>query len=321
MAVRSVSFDAPDGGAPVGVDLDGVCSCVEGAPGSCTPRPGAQPVCDDPGGIDDVFDTLLRRLETFSPDVSRIDVNGQIARGDRGMLVELRGYNGAANDTTVFAALYVSGGVEGPDGGAGSADGGVSDGGDAGTVIAHPLPQWDGNDRWTLTPESLVGGTLIGAPVPVYADENAYVRDGMLVARLATDGIDLGVGAFTVSVGDARFVGKLVPEGSGFRVDDGVMVGRLSTRTVLTALAVSEDPFARPNHLCGASATYQVLKGQICGVADIMSTVAADGTGMTCDALSFSVQLTASPAKLGGVRAASPPDLGNCGTTWTDDCQ
>lgn len=66
VAVREESVTgAIDGGAPIGFDLDGVCSCfadtstAHAAEPSCIAPEGGAPACDGDGGVDREIDTLL----------------------------------------------------------------------------------------------------------------------------------------------------------------------------------------------------------------------------------------------------------------------
>ncbi len=314
-ALRRVNVSGTsDAGVQVsGADLDNSCTCSTQA-GSCTPR-SAKDVCDDIEGRDnsagDLFRTLATR--TNSADIfSEKSLNTRLELGQAGMLLEIRDYNGAADDMKVFVALYPSNGVVNAD--------------DAST--ASGTATWDGNDVWTRDPDGLLGGATVpnsNVAIPKYVDENAYVAGGVLVATLDFP-IVLGAssnGNVAVDLAGGRLFGKLVRDGGGYRVEGGQIVGRWPTNKLLPVLSMYSDPLFPSMKLCGESPTYQTLKTLICNAVDVTRDPSKDNAGASCDAVSIAIGFTSYPAQLGPAKTR-PADVLGCpgadGGAWTDDC-
>jgi len=308
-AVSLLDFGAADAGvAPnYGFNLDGFCTCP--MPDSCKPlgSDGGGPPkhCDDDGGVDNSGAALIRQFSSSAGFFDQGYINTMIGKGVFGALFRIKGYNGQANDTKVELSVYVSNGTEG-----------VQQGMPA-------VPQLDGNDKWTIDPVSLLGGTIPdgGAPIPNAYDPTAYVRDGFLVANLD---FPLGIGAgngdglVTVDLSGSVIVAKLEPYQGAFRAK-GVIGGRWPTTKLLKSIAVLHDPFDYDASLCGTNATYQALKPKICGYADITKNPSADGTNAPCDSISLGFAFEGTPATFGSVYGRT--DGGTpCGPQWTDDC-
>jgi hypothetical protein len=308
-----------DGGAPpvLGFDLDTACTCP--APESCAPQKGSALHCDDDGGRDNAGGALLRSLGAFNV-LNQDDINQRIAAGGYGLVIQIRSYNGAANDTRVTVAVSVSNGVSG-----------IEDGG-------TPSPKDDGTDHWTLDPASLLGGeSIVGVDcdrdnsqcVPLFIDENAYVADHVLVGKMDFP-LSLGSGGgistiklnLTGSIVTATLVPTAVAGGSSFALDRGQLAGRWSTAKLLASLAALQDPLSPGQYVCGGDSTYTGIKTRICASADIEADMSLDNTSAACDALSIAFGFTARPARLGKVYAGPPQSAGcaDAGTPFHDDC-
>jgi hypothetical protein len=296
-AAESIDVAAPDGGtAPIGYDLDGVCTCPE--PSSCLRPLGAKPVCDEPdsGGIDLGGTEFLE--QALSVAGGSVRTTAQINRGDRGLLFRLKNYNGTADDKRVEFAIFLSGGNEGAQ---------------SGTPM---IPKRDGTDAWTVDPKSLFGG--VGPPYrPLYVDPDAYVSEGTLVASIK---FPLSLSTVVMRLEAATLTAKVTRVGTGYRLDEGHVVGRWATRDLLTALDTIADPTGAPGTgLCGDSGLYQQLKENICGAVDITADPLLDNKGAFCNALAVRVLFTAGPAKLGALFGLAA-GLHRCGDQWTDEC-
>jgi hypothetical protein len=287
-----------DSGPAPGFDLDGLCTCPD--PPSCV---GKGRMCDRDGGVDNAGGDLMASLSSFGGPILNQDVgNATIAAGQTSLLFVLHRYNGAANDTSVEVSIFAS------DGTPPAADGG-----------AHTPARFDGTDVWTVNRSSALGQS--GPPIlPVYIDHSAYVAGGVLVATADFPLIISGTVNLTLNLQGAAIVARIVRDGAVARLDDGVAVGRATTRTVLTALAVFQDPFVSGGHLCGdASITYQGLKAQICQSVDIATRTADDRTGTPCGALSMGFGFTAVQAIMGPL-APFVDGGAPCGWDYKDDC-
>ena len=308
-AIKSLDFGAGDAGVipSYGFNLDGMCTCPMAE--SCKPlgSDGGGPPkhCDDEAGVDNSGGALIRQFSSSAGFFDQGFINTKIAEGVFGALIRVRGYNGQANDTKVELSVYVSNGTEG-----------IQQGNAA-------VPKLDGNDKWTIDPVSLLGGTIPdgGVPVPNAYDLNAYVRDGFLVANLdfpLAIGAGTGEGLVTVELSGSVIVAKLEPYQGAFRAN-GIVGGRWPTTKLLKSIAVLHDPFDYDASLCGTNGTYQALKPKICGYADITKNPLEDGKNAPCDSVSIGFAFESTPAKFGSVFGKT--DSGApCGVQWTDEC-
>lgn len=319
MAVDSLRLDddsATDAGIAVadGYDVDGVCTCP--GPESCkapaqTSSTAAKARCDGDGGRDNaagkLFTTFAKLSSTFQPSRLR----DGIRKGNTSMVFVLTRYNGAPDDPSVTVSLYLSPGFEGR-----RLDGGVGDAGES-------SPLFDGTDRWTISPTSLIGGaTLVGTDcetattcAPLYVDSDAYVAGGTLVAHL-----DFPIGVsdrFVLLVSSATVTGQLLRQGAGARLERGQVAGRAAASNILSGMGLLQDPFSS-DYLCKNNPTYLNVKQTLCASADVAADPRADNTGAPCDALAAAVAFSASPARLGVVLEEAPAPTTCPG--WRDQC-
>jgi hypothetical protein len=305
------SFAHPS--SPVGYDLDGVCTCP--AAESCTPL-AATSHCDGEGGTDDSAGKIFQSFAALAPNNFSDDAfNNNVNDGLGTILVRIRSYNGGLDDKQVTVILYGSNGIDG-----------IQDGGKVRTP-----PKFDGTDVWTVDPTSLVGGlSLDGGPtcegndnvcVPFYADTEAYVANGVVVAHID---FPVSIGSadslFVLKLSDTVMTAPLVPDDGGlFRIDEGQLVGRWNTAAFLTSLQTIHDPLNRQVFLCGDSGTYTNVKSLACKGSDVMTSPAADNTGQPCDALSIAMSFSTVRAHIGPIYNPRAVALG-CGSSWKDDC-
>jgi len=316
-AVRTLDFGSrDDGGAPpvLGYDLDNTCTCQGMPPAgeSCKPYGDASALhCDLEAGVDNAGLSLVRQFSAFPGFFQQSYINDRLAAGSYGAVVRVAKYNGQLNDTQVEVAFFPSNGT-------------------AGIEMGLPsIPNWDGNDTWTLDPSALVGGVIpdggdIGAK---YIDQSAYVSNGVLVANL---GFPISIGAsqndntLTIELVGAIVTARLSKDGSGnWKVDQGTIAGRWPTNKMLTSLQVLHDPFLLndPNaHLCGSNTTYQLIKTKICTSSDIAVNVLEDGKNAPCGALTVGIDFTSTLAKVGGTFPRTDGGA-PCGLQWADSCQ
>jgi hypothetical protein len=301
-----------DGGAPprFGYDLDQQCTCP--SPDSCNTQASATR-CDDDAGRDNTGGDLLRVFGTFNV-INQDDLNANLQQGLYGLLIQIRDYNGTANDTQVTVSVLVSNGANG-----------IQDGG------SFPVPKDDGNDRWTIDPASLLGGASLSgtdcgknnvACTPIHYDNKAYVSDHVLVASLDFPMSLGGSGSMTAIVlelAGSIVTAKIAPIGKSYGLEDGQIAGRWPTTKLLTGLAALPDPLTPGRFLCADDPTYVDLKKNICASRDIVTDPKLDRREVDCDALSVALGFRATPALLGEVwQKGSPPP--HCGASYKDDC-
>ena len=311
MALQLLDFGTSDGGgAPlrvVGYDLDGLCTCP--AIDSCSPYAEAGTQCDLEGGVDDSTGLLLQEFSGPTNFWDQTYLNNNIAAGNFGAMVHIQGWNGKGNDKQIEVSLFTSNGTPLTDAGIPS------------------VPQFKGNDVWTIDPGAVLGGVIDpdAGPTPVSAyDLNAYVANYTVVANISDMPLAIGSadgqGLVTIELTGAHVVAHLTPFGtSGQFQATGTVAGRWQTRKLLTALQVLNDPFQADASLCGNDAVYQLLKPRICAHQDITTSPSNDNTGAPCDALSLAFNFTAVPARYGPV-FAKPDAGGGCGPTYSDQC-
>lgn len=302
VALRSLNFGASvDAGAitSVGYDLDGVCTCP--GPPSCVTNDVKQMHCDDDAGRDNSGGALLKEFAllsggTFSQDT----LNNNVNRGTYGLLVRIEHYNGGKNDKSVVVSIFVSNGTPpGPDGGAGD----------------HAMPSWDGNDDWTIDSASVFGGADAGRVIPNFADTNAYVANGVLVASIDFPLTLGGSGVVTLDFVGGFVTANVVANGSTFKLTDGILAGRWPTAKLLATLGALQLGGV---NVCPGTQTYKDVKSRVCGAADVTANVTADAAA-PCSALSMGIQFSADPAKLGPVEAR-PTGAPPCPDAGPDDC-
>jgi hypothetical protein len=293
---------------PVGFDLDHTCTCP--APETCVPRATTQH-CDGDGGADNSAGAVFQTFALLDSNFSDDGINQGLGSGAYTLLLRVKSYNGGQNDKQVTFIVYSSHGTNG-----------VQDGG-------RTQPLHDGTDVWTIDPTSLLGGVAVdgGATcegndnvcVPFFADTQAYVSNGTLVAHLDFP-IIVGAGnaQLLVTLTSCEIAAPIVFDGKSYRLDEAQLGGRWGTGGLLTALQTATDPLG-PGHLCGDSGAYQNIKQRICAAADITTNAARDNSGQRCDALSVAIAFSASAAHLGPI-FQNPPGGAPCGVDYQDDC-
>lgn len=305
-ALRSFTLTVgADGGPPVGWDIDRQCTCP--GPPSCIPPSGGDKGCDDDAGRDNAGGKLLQTFTSFATSYDAQRLNQRIQAGEFDLILRLRNYNGARNDTSVEASLFLSNGT------VAQSDGGPK------------VPAFDGNDVWTIDPRSLLGGVAPPyIPQPNSVDTSAYVRDGVVVASLSNADIEFAAGAglasLRVNMTGVVITARLEKNATGqWSVKEGVLDGRWPASKLLPALQSIRVPLTN-EYLCGDSGTYASLKSLVCKSVDIVSSPQNDNTNAPCDSLAFILGFEAPPAKPGPVKAG-PGQLQPCGAAWTDGCQ
>lgn len=302
VAVREESVNGElDGGAPMGFDLDGVCTCfsdkstAHGGGPSCVAPEGGMVACDGDGGADRQIGALLAAYAV--PD------NGSSAGAT--LLLKITRYNGRANDAEVFVGFVASSGVFDRSGcGAGG-------GGDAG---AGPYPPtWKGCDLFALDSESVLPGSTEPA---IYFP--AYVTGNVLVVPPTEKPITLVLGTTSLRVTSAIVSARLIaldaqlqpivppPDvGKLFHLE-GIAAGRVGLTDALRGFATAQA-LTDGGPLCGVPNFFNSVKNTfICPGADITTSAGDDFKNVGCDALSLAAAFTADPAQFGAVRKPDP---------------
>lgn len=288
------------GTAAIGYDLDNVCTCP--GPASCNAAPKKSTTannCDGENGVDNSGAELIQTITLAAG--SDGNPNAAISEGRSGLLIQLAGYNGTADDDDLQITFFSTGGTE--------LDG---DG--------RPIrPVHDGNDTWRVRRDSLFGGNGDGPNyIGANRDDHAYVANGVLVARVD---FPLSFGNIDAILNDMVITARVDGSGATTRLLDGRIVGRWRSSDLLTALDAVADPLVTGGGVCGSSALYQQLKGEICAAVDLRGRASEDSQQplLGCDALGMVMSFTAEVAKLGSAVDRAPP-VHLCGAGYTDTC-
>ncbi|MDB4934610.1 MAG: hypothetical protein JWP87_1582 [Labilithrix sp.] len=305
-AMDSLQFDEQSAGMPLGFDLDDACTCPEDD--TCVPPDGGDRRCDRSDGRDNAFGPLFGQL--LDPFGSRDFATQGIRDGNYGAIISLSQWNQLPNDPLVTIGFFTSGGLDTPP--------------DAG----KSKPRFDGTDRWTIDPESLVSGDqLIGEDchtstrcVPFYADLKGYVKDDQLVAQIdrAPFVVSTKTGRFEIELTSVILTAHVVREGGILRLERGELVGRSASGRLLAAIGQLQDPFGTDAGLCHSADAYGLAKGAICDAVDIAAAPADDKTGKSCTAVSGGLGFTAVQA-LGGTVFSTVRNPNAC-ASFTDTC-
>ncbi len=320
VALRTVALKATD----VGFDLDRRCTCLGEGP-SCVSKAdaGETGTCDQPGGRDVATNQFLDSLVVVAKGFSEEDLNAEIAKGNFGLVVKVENYNGAADDRSVRATVYLGSGIAGGGGDAG-VDAKADAKGDAKPTDAKDAAESGPDDggaydeiEWFVQPASVVDAG--GATEPLaFIDDDAFVASGVLVSqRLNRIMVVLpsAVGPFPLQSEQGILTARIVPDGRGsFRLTEGRLGMRIRMESVLDALGrlvVGAVP------LC-VTPFYPDLKSKMCAFADLTRNPADDpaGTG-DCNAMSFGMGFDTTKAVIKGLKAVP---LNSAGTCPKDSC-
>lgn len=291
-ALHKINLDETDPDVRVGLDLDGACTCLNMAPGTCVPK--ANTVCDGPGGIDNALGSLFSTIYQIS---FMLITSGQLgsAAGD-GLwtnLARVRGYNGTADDAKVDVMMYTTPGFGG-------------------------TPAWKGEDAWPVEESSLAKPPDLDTAIAVASE--AYVSGGVLVARLPSQTLRIDSPLFKIKLElvDIVMRAKLVSDDDGlWHLTEGVFAAKWPVTNIFEGIASVR--YNSGTKLCTDDDKYVTVKTAICGNVDLR----LDGAAGACDALSFGVGFESDPVKLGAVVADAPPPMDGCSAATdptTDTC-
>jgi hypothetical protein len=287
LALQSYEVGAgtDDAGRPrsdgIGFDLDHTCT-GEGQGPSCVEPKWA--TADHNDGVDGIDNAYGRAVYSYSSDPT--PASSSAAE----LLIRIRAYSGGSDDDEVEVCLLGALGLT-P-----RADRGVG-------------PFGDGEDRWTVLPETLVpsadGGTP-SAEQPQSCDEHAYVSAGTLVARFAQVQWPAALPLapwWMVWVHQLVLSGRLVNAAGTWELDDAVAGFRVPVKEALVWGARLALPTKQP--ICSQPTNYAQVKQTICSLVDIAS--GTDSPTSQCDADSEGIAFQARQARLGEVAPPSPP--------------
>ena len=273
----------PDGGglaAPNGFDLDETCT-DEPSQSSCVTRasPGqfADYVKDKAGGVDNAAFVLLQLLgdslgkdAPFTPD----QINGGLRRGRFGFLLDVKGYNGEANDQNVRVSFRPSLGTT-----------------DAGA------PRFDGNDEWALDTEFANTEDFLGGK---FIDVTAYVRDSVLYTAFPELVLPIQRSAngnvLRIVLRDVLVSARIDKVGSKLALSQGVVAGKWPVEDAFAGIRKVAYGSDEVSTLCSQPEYDTQFRQRACGALDIRQGLGRDAAA-PCDALSVGFGFAASQTK------------------------
>jgi hypothetical protein len=299
----------PEAWKYTGLDLDGLCTasptCIVAGTTASTCKPSATVPVDGVYCLDNQVGLLDYRLDSNDGlksvgAATDVEFNCGLCRGHYGFIFGIDGYNGRPNDDVVRVDIYPSPGIVN--------EPAVMD------CSAWPEasgPVCAGSDAvWTIARDALVNPSASGPGLgrSRYYDPAAYVRDGVLVAKLPDNTVfwfpsgDRGsrpVLPFTLH--DTVLLGRLVSENGAWRFLDGILAGRTYESDLLRSF--------RLIGVCNDHPGWLTVSSFITASADLLSTGAV-APEVPCDALSFGFSLRAEQAAVGGL--VDVPALEEC---------
>jgi hypothetical protein len=291
---------------PWGYNLDKTCTCPT-ALDSCAIK-GKTPFCDREAGVDDegqyVFTELQTAAASISPDAAAFFsdelFNNALQKGQSGLLLRVRGYNGKQDDAQVQVAIYSS----------------------PGFALDSGAPTWTGTDHWRVD-QAYVSGVNAATDTPIY-ETNGWVNNFTLVASPAQIPIVIGSSAaqpVRLRLDTGYIVAKMTLNGMDPVSMTGTLAGRWKAVDFLQGLQGVPDPTDMSKYLCDEtkSLTYLAVSKTVCGHRDLASNKDFDNTNAPCDAVSFGIGFEARKADFGNVEISPAPKQG-CGAGWVATC-
>jgi hypothetical protein len=286
---------------------------------------------DLPGGRDNGLRNVIEDVAKFFQEFGTPTYNGAIEKGQVSLLFEIKDYNGEPNDDAVTVSIYTpvkligSGDASLPSGDA-AADGGPS-----------IIPQFNGEDTWTVAYESYLENEPAKGPRVFSAD--AYVANNMLVSSIDRLDMRLRIGISPFKLVDLNvnfvatfFTAKIAKENGLWELKDGTIVGRWRTKDLFGQVKYFPNPYVQQRadagpgkyQMCTNLDSYELVHQLICQAADIYS--GPETPDPACDAISVAIGFRAVQAKLGGFGNLEPlenectsrydPMRDSCDYTW-----
>lgn len=214
------------------------------------------------------------------------------------MLLDVRQYNGLADDDNVLVGVYTTGNFR-------SAE--CNDG----------PPSWDGNDAWPIDVESALGSVPAcnGTPSPSVFDAFAYVADNQLVAHFdeVTLAIEFDPNTLRLTLRDAVVVAPLQQDADGrWSTEGGILAGTWPVDGVFRSLGSLDA--VTPLDLCGSE--LRSIQSTVCGAADLATH---SRTADPCDAVSLAIAFKAEEATFGNT--VTLPPTTSCPELLALDCE
>lgn len=306
VALRDVRLDQRDGDewATIGYNIDGRCTDLNNASTAteCLPVAGRAHEVDGNLGIDNSFGhNLFPLLDLAFDGLDERAIEAELW-GLGNPLIRIRGWNGTLNDSQVQMVLTQS--VFATPSNAGAPPdihviGSAAFLDEAGTMPA-PLPIWDGTDYfWGRDDTFAVPSAApdLDAATPLVVDNNAYVSNGVLVTTVP-DGTEI------ILVGDGL--------GTRVRLSGMIATANLAELKLEGAESVTVTIAGRWGYndllrtaesvgVCPGSGQFNLLRGQVAAISDVLLDPLPGNVGTQCDAVSLGITFEAYPANVGGL--------------------
>ncbi len=306
VALRDVKLDqrAENEWAGIGYNIDGRCTDVNNAATAteCVPVEGRSHEVDGNLGIDNSFGhNLFPLLDLAFDGLDERAIEAELW-GLGNPLIRIRGWNGTPNDSRVQMLLTQS--VFATPSNAGAPPdihviGSAAFLDEAGTMPA-PLPIWDGTDYFWGRDDTFAVPSAspdLDAATPLVVDNNAYVANGILVTTVP-DGTEI------ILVGDG--LGTRVRL-SGMIATANIAELKLEDAESITVTIAGRWGFndllrtAESVGVCPGSGQFNILRGQVASISDVLLDPIPNNVGTQCDAVSLGITFEAYPANVGGL--------------------
>jgi hypothetical protein len=299
-AIRTVDLDEEDDSPRFGFDIDGKCSCT--TDGQSCNRPAyvdpAKVTCDDERGLDNGTGVALARINSLAAGaISSVIINEGATQGLWTLIIGVRDYSGTPNDDQVTVALYETPGLS--------------------------SPAWNGNDVWPISKATV--GASNSVDDPVNFDPNAYVRDGILVARIPKTTILFRASSVNlpVELNSVTISAKIAEASAGnWRLTEGTMSAKWTHPALFRGLSAFRYGSGTSSKLCRDDIIYLQVKNMFCSATDVLDDP-TDGGSADCNAISFGMRFDTEAIRLGMVADPLPPPDAACDANFdpvTDSC-
>lgn len=281
------------GGAPVGYDLDGLCT-REGGPPSCEPYPWFKPdLADGPEGRDDSVGGLFAAQKRILGQslIGTTEENENIAAGliaPTGVL-RVRGFSGLASDDHVTVELFQAAALSAAD-----------PPGEAGAAPRRPA--FDATDHWPVVRDTLEAGGALPLE-STQRDDDAFVMGSTLVAHFDT--VRLPMRGVYIQAVDIVLTGRPhIDPIDGWTIQDGTIAGKVHSDALLAFIPLATRAVVNVSLCTNDDLNYKLAKSLLCQAADLPEK---DGDPKTpCTYASIGLNFQSSPASLGGVVDPAP---------------
>ncbi len=291
--LRQVLLDQGDDWRNIGYDLDRRDTQAPLYETECRTPGIARPPTDGNDGIDNVFGDKLYPLVEISVPGLEASARSAQEEGFGLPVIRIYGWNGTPNDSKIRMVLTTAVFSTSAQGADDQHPPAVDIRGPRDVLVdglPAPLPRWDHHDWIWVRSDSYVGDV----DHPLISDDTAYVRDGVMVARLPA-GVDILFPAETTGV-LVRLTDAIA---TGIIGEDGDLAVTVAGRWSIVDLLNTAGNVG----ICRGTDQYRILEGQINRIADVRRDPLRPGdpTDLPCDAVSIGVTFVGTRSRIAGL--------------------